>query len=201
MLHESCGGPLPPATPDTSTSYRVDVCAVFPGPGTTQPWLFPGGQSRLSPAPWRPRGDGGLGWDGVRVPCPASPSAFLFPNTVGSKETSSGWAWGRGRHQRAPGAPSALPRHPSFSGRALPEGHSPRGFQSLPCTLMPVPPSHGPLRARGLGPCRGGRRPLDSCHCLPLCPPWGTGRVGEEREDREDPALKRLPGGPSISAP
>lgn len=102
LTHFECcmnlvGGPCPLRPPDTSTSYRVNVCAIFPGPGTTQPWLFPGGQSRLSPAPWLPREDGDLGWDGEGVPYPASPSALLSSNTVGSKETSSGWAWGRGR--------------------------------------------------------------------------------------------------------
>ena len=51
--------------------------------------------------------------------------------------------------------PQPLPRHPSFSGWALPKEHFPVGFQSLPCTLMPVSPSHGRLGACGVG-------------CLPL---------------------------------
>lgn len=102
LTHFECcmnlvGGPCPSRPPDTSTSYRVNVCAIFPGPGTTQPWVFPGGQSRLSPAPSLPRGDGDPGWDREGGPYPASPSAFLFSNTVGSQEMASGWAWGRGR--------------------------------------------------------------------------------------------------------
>lgn len=58
---------------------------------------------------------------------------------------------------------------------------------------------HGRLGARDVG----GRRHLASCcslqaSCvLPLCPPWGTGRVGEKRGDPAQPgrvSLKRLPG-------
>lgn len=121
------GGPCPWRPPDTSTSYRVNVCAIFPGPGTAQPWLFPGGQSRLSPQPPGFRGEMGI-WAGAGRGYPASlSSAFLFSNTVGSKETSGGWAWGVGGHPRAPGAPSAPPQTSVFLWPCSARGHRLRG--------------------------------------------------------------------------
>lgn len=84
-------------SPDTSTGYRVDVCAVFPGPGTTQLWLFPGGRPRL---PHLPGSSWGVGiWSGMRRTYPPPLSAFLSFNRVVSKRKSSTQGRGRKRCQ------------------------------------------------------------------------------------------------------
>lgn len=86
MLHEP-RGPRPLRPPDTSTGYRVDVCAAFPGPGATQLRLFPGGQPRL---PHLPGSSWGVGiWSGMRRTYPPPLSAFLSFNRVVSKRKSS----------------------------------------------------------------------------------------------------------------
>lgn len=103
LTHFECcmtlvGGLCPLRPPDTSTSYQVNVCAVFPGPGTTQPWLFLGSQLRLSPASglllWR--WGSGLGWEGAYHPTQPFPLPFCS-QAGGSQKVSSAWAWGRGR--------------------------------------------------------------------------------------------------------
>lgn len=107
LTHFECcmnlvGGPCPLRPPDTSTSYRVNVCAVFPGPGTTQPWLFLEGQPRLSPAPWLPLGrwGSGLRWGGAY---PTQPLSLPFCSQTGLDPSPpparlpAAWAWGRGR--------------------------------------------------------------------------------------------------------
>lgn len=109
------GGPCPLRSPDTSTSYRVDVCAVFPGPGATQLWLFPGGRPRLSHLPgsyW------GVGiWSGMRRTYPPPLSAFLSFNRVVSKRKSS--TQGRER-KRCQELWEPLPKCLSFLGCVLP---------------------------------------------------------------------------------
>lgn len=132
LTHFECcmnlvGGPCPLRPPDTSTSYRVNVCAIFPGPGTTQPWLFPGGQLRLSPAPWLLLGrwGSGLGWEGA-YPTQPLPLPFCF-QMVGSKKVSSAWAWGKGGYQKTPGAPLAPPQMSVFLRLCSVQGMPPCG--------------------------------------------------------------------------
>lgn len=169
------------------------MCAVFPGPGTTQLWLFPGGQQRLPLSSQFPLGRWDLGWDGQGYPSqPFLP--FCIYTGSDPRKVSSSWAWERGKvldDSRSCLSPSP---HPSFLGAVL----CPCGVSEPALTLMPVSPSHGLLGVPGVG----GKRLLVSCHSLqaspvfPLCPPWGTGRVGEERKDPEllgEASPKRLP--------
>lgn len=133
----------------------------------------------------------GLGWAGVFLP--AFP-AFLFLNRVGSKNVSNSGAWERGKVLDDSRSCLSSSPHPSFLGTVL----RPCGVPEPALTLMPVPLSHSHLEAPGVG----GKRHLVSCHSqqaspvFPLCPPWGTGRVGEERESPEQlggARPKRLP--------
>lgn len=132
---------------------------------------------------------GGKGWDGEgRI----LPSLSFCLSVLKQLNPRRCLVLGPGREEgirRLQKLPQPLPRWPPFSGCALSRECLPVGSQSLPCTLMPVPPSPGQVGARGMGPPNGGRRHLVSCRSLqaspvfPLSPPWGIGRVGEERED------------------
>lgn len=197
------GGPAPgdPQIPPLATEWtRVPS----PWPRHHADLAPPGGSAEaLSPAPRLPRGDGDRGWDGEGVPCPAPPSAFLFPNAVGPKATSGGWAGGRGG--RASEAPSSLSPSPDIhlSPAALcPRAQPGGGGRSRACPahgcqfLHPAASSGRVARAQ-----MGGRRHPDSCHSLqagpvlPLCPQGGWERRGRTGR-RGGSSLKRLPCGP-----
>lgn len=131
------GGPCPLRSPDTSTSYRVNVCAVFPGPGTTQLWLFSGGRARHSPSSWFPLGSGDLVWDEEDIPSTSLCLSGLQQGCLQEEVSRSGE--GEEGVSRALGAPSQM--------SVLHGLHSSRkdlliGSQSLPCTPMPALLSH-----------------------------------------------------------
>lgn len=121
LTHFECcmnlvGGPCPLRPPDTSTSYRVDVCAVFPGLGTTQPWLFLEGQPRLSPAPWLLLGVGGdVGWDGEgHTPPSLSLCLSVLKAGLDPRRCLVLGPGGGGGYQRTLGAPLASPQMSIF---------------------------------------------------------------------------------------
>ncbi|XP_032284984.1 uncharacterized protein LOC116647594 [Phoca vitulina] len=123
------GGPCPLRPPDTSTSYRVNVCAVFPGLGTTQPWLFLEGQPRFSPAPWLLLGVGGdLGWDGEgHTPPSLSLCLSVLKTGLDPRRCLVLGPGGGGGYQRTLGAPLASPQMSIFLRLCSVQGAPPCG--------------------------------------------------------------------------
>lgn len=186
--------------PDTSTSYQVSVCAVFPGPGTTQPWLFLGGQLRLSPAPWLQPGrwGSGLRWEGA---CPTWPPPLPFCSHPGLAPSL----------ELGPGVGGRVSEDSRSSPSLSPDGHLSQAVLCLGSASSWVPEPalhtdasssiHDQLGAWGLGPHWGKEA---SCFlpfpagqpCSPLS--WGVGgweRRGRTLEGWEDPDYRGCPEG------
>lgn len=130
------GGPCPLRSPDTSTSYRVSVCAVFPARHHSALALFWRSTKALLtfPVSTGERGSG-LGWGGcaLHLSLPFCFSPGLDPR--GSLVLEGGREGG-GQELWEP-----LPKCPPSLGCILPGKAI--GSQSLPCTPMPALLCHG----------------------------------------------------------
>lgn len=90
------------------------MCCL-PRPRHRSALALPGRPVEAPPSSLALSGRGGSGpGTGEGVPHPASPSAFLFSNTVGSKPVSVLGPGVEGGYQRTPGAPPAPPQTPIF---------------------------------------------------------------------------------------
>lgn len=149
--------------PDTSTSYQVNVCAVFPGLGTTQPWLFPGRPAEALPSSLASAGAGGQGGSGLgwerHIPPSLSLCLSVLKTGLDPRRCLVLGPGGGGGYQRTLGAPLASPQVSIFLRLCSVQGAPPCG--------VPEPALHTDTSSSIPWPARG------PCHG----PPFGEGGI------------------------